>query len=231
MPVGDGARRVVRVVGLKSLTSRYRTAMSSTSDPSHTTPRLAVPLSGGGTTLQNLCEHIEAGQLDAKVVCVIASNHTCYGIERARSLGLPVHVLPRKDFADKHRFSASLFDRCREAKADLVCLAGFLSLLVIPDDYAGRVLNIHPSLLPKFGGKGMHGRHVHQAVIDAGETISGCTVHLADNTYDTGPTILQRTCPVEPDDTAETLADRVSDLEREAYPAAIASVWQDLQSR
>ncbi|MEM6505183.1 MAG: phosphoribosylglycinamide formyltransferase [Planctomycetota bacterium] len=191
-------------------------------------PRLAIALSGGGTTLVNLCDHIEEGSLDAEIGCVIASNPTCKGIERARQRGLPVHVLPRKNYSDKHAFSNELFQLCRGDGADLLCLAGFLSLLVIPDDFTGRVLNIHPSLLPKFGGKGMHGHHVHEAVIAAGETESGCTVHLADNTYDTGPLVLQKTCAVQPDDTADTLAGRVFELECDAYPQAITEHWQRL---
>ncbi|MEM9348226.1 MAG: phosphoribosylglycinamide formyltransferase [Planctomycetota bacterium] len=189
-------------------------------------PRLAIALSGGGTTMMNLCDCIEGGSLNAEIVCVIASNTTCKGIERAQQRGLSVQVLRRKDYSGKHAFSDELFQACRDRRADLLCLAGFLSLLVIPDDFAGRVLNIHPSLLPKFGGKGMHGHHVHQAVIDAGETESGCTVHLADNTYDTGPILLQKTCPVLPDDTADTLAGRVFELECDAYPQAITEHWQ-----
>lgn len=193
-------------------------------------PRLAVALSGGGTTLLNLHDRINAGTLDAEITCVIASNDHCKGIERAQARGLPVSVLPRKTYPDKHAFSDAVFASCRDANADLLVLAGFLSLLVIPHDFANRVLNIHPSLLPKFGGKGMHGHHVHQAVIDANEATSGCTVHLADNTYDTGPPLLQKTCPVLPDDTADTLADRVFALECDAYPQAITAHWQRIQN-
>lgn len=201
--------------------------MSDTNRP----PRLAVLLSGGGTTLLNLHERIADGRLAAEIACVVASNSTCRGIERAKNLGLTVHVLPRKQFDDKHAFSDAVFNACRDAKADLVCLAGFLSLLVIPSDYEGKVLNIHPSLLPKFGGKGMHGHHVHQAVLAANETESGCTVQLADNTYDTGPVVLQKTCPVEPNDTPETLAARVFELECEAYPEAILQMWTGSATR
>ena len=107
------------------------------------------------------------------------------------------------------------------AGADLVCLAGFLQLVLIPDDFAGRVLNIHPSLIPAFCGKGYHGRAVHEAVLAAGVKITGCTVHFADNEYDRGPIVLQRTVPVLDDDTADTLAARVFAAECEAYPEAI----------
>lgn len=188
--------------------------------------RLGVLLSGGGTTLVNLVERIKTKELDAEVAAVIASNDHCGGIERAEKLGLPCTVFRRKDFSvhGDHataRFSDAVFGRLRDAGVDLAVLAGFLSLLVIPDDFAGRVMNIHPSLLPRFGGRGMHGRHVHEAVLAAGETTSGCTVHLADNTYDTGPVLLRRTCEVRADDTPETLAARVFELEKEAYPEAI----------
>ncbi|MGB1126004.1 MAG: phosphoribosylglycinamide formyltransferase [Phycisphaeraceae bacterium] len=190
------------------------------------TPRLAVALSGGGTTLLNLDDRIKAGTFDAEIACVIASNDHCKGIERAKDRGFDVHVMPRKTYLDKHAFSDAVFSVCREANADLLILAGFLSLLVIPDDFSSRVLNIHPSLLPKFGGKGMHGHHVHEAVLAAGEATSGCTVHLADNTYDTGPPLLQKICPVLPDDTADKLADRVFELECDAYPEAISDHWR-----
>lgn len=189
-------------------------------------PLLVVAISGGGTTLLNLQDRIDRGELDASIVHVIASNPKAYekicDTQRFAILGLN-----RKKYDSKEAFSNAFFGWCRDCRADLVCLAGFLSLLVIPDDFAGKVLNIHPSLLPKFGGKGMHGQHVHQAVIDAKETQSGCTVHLCDNTYDTGPIVLQKTCPVEPDDTADTLAQRVFELECLAYPEAITKVWQN----
>ncbi|MGB0767872.1 MAG: phosphoribosylglycinamide formyltransferase [Phycisphaeraceae bacterium] len=191
------------------------------------TPRLMVAISGGGTTLLNLQDRIDAGQLDASIVHVIASNPKAYETirqtQRFAALGLY-----RSKYDNKAAYSKAFFAFCRDCHADLVVLAGFLSLLVIPDDFQGRVLNIHPSLLPKFGGKGMHGRHVHQAVIDAGETTSGCTVHLADNTYDTGPTLLQKTCPVHPGDTPDTLAKRVFALECQAYPQAITEHWEAL---
>ena len=203
---------------------------ASSNLPDFRGPRLAVALSGGGTTLLNLDDRIKAGTFSAEIACVIASNDHCKGIKRAKDRGFPVHVLPRKTYPDKHAFSDAVFAACRDAKADLLILAGFLSLLVIPEDYENRVLNIHPSLLPKFGGKGMHGHHVHEAVLSANETTSGCTVHLADNTYDTGPTLLQKTCPVLKGDTPDTLAARVFGLECDAYPQAITEHWQRIQN-
>ena len=194
--------------------------------------RLGVLLSGGGTTMLNLADQIRAGTLDASIQVVVASNDACRGIERARQLGLACEVVRRKDFQGDNAvamFSEAVFARLREAGVELVCMAGFLSLLVIPDDFAGRVMNIHPSLLPKFGGKGMHGLHVHSAVLAAGETTTGCTVHLADNTYDTGPVLLQQTCEVRPGETAQALAARVFELEKQAYPEAIRRFIQGRQ--
>jgi formyltetrahydrofolate-dependent phosphoribosylglycinamide formyltransferase len=208
--------------------------MPTRTEPDPRPARLGVLLSGGGTTMVNLAERIADSSLDASIAQVIASNDHCKGIDRAQQLGLPCTVVRRKDYSAQGdrataAFSEDIFKLLREAEVDVVCLAGFLSLLVIPDDFVGRVLNIHPSLLPKFGGKGMHGRHVHEAVLAAGETTTGCTVHLADNTYDTGPVVLQRSCDVLPGDTPEALAARVFELEKQAYPEAITRVARGLR--
>jgi formyltetrahydrofolate-dependent phosphoribosylglycinamide formyltransferase len=184
-------------------------------------PRLAVLLSGSGTTLQNLLDRIADGRLSASVVQVMSSKATAYGLERARNAGISAAFVERKACASLEEFSDKMFGPCREAKADIVCLAGFLQLVRIPDDYMGRVLNIHPALIPAFCGKGYHGRHVHEAVLASGVKLTGCTVHFADNEYDNGPIIVQRACPVHDDDTAETLAGRVFAEECEAYPEAI----------
>jgi phosphoribosylglycinamide formyltransferase 1 len=152
---------------------------------------------------------------------VVSSRSDAFGVQRARNLGLPCHVVARKDAPSVAAFSDDIFRHIREAKADLVCLAGFLSLLEIPPDFSGRVINIHPALLPSFGGKGMHGHHVHEAVLKAGCKVSGCTVHLADQTYDTGRILVQRCCPVLDTDTPDTLAKRVFEQECIAYPEAI----------
>ena len=183
--------------------------------------KLAVLLSGGGRSLQNLIDRIAAGTLDAEIVLVLASNDSAGGLQRAESAGIPAHVVSRKAYADAEDFAMRVFSLVRESRADLVCLAGFLSLLPIPDDFLGRVLNIHPALLPSFGGKGMYGNKVHRAVLEHGCKVSGCTVHFADNTYDTGPILVQRCCEVREDDTADTLAARVFAEECEAYPQAI----------
>jgi phosphoribosylglycinamide formyltransferase 1 len=182
--------------------------------------RLAVFISGGGTTLVNLHEQIVRGELAAEIVLVLASRE-CRGVERALELGLPTQVVPRQEYADVETFSAALFDECRKAGAGLVALAGFLSRIQIPDDYAGRVMNIHPALIPAFCGQGMYGRRVHEAVLARGCKVTGCTVHFCDNEYDHGPIILQRTVPVQDDDDPDTLAARVFEAECEAYPEAI----------
>ncbi len=183
--------------------------------------RIAVLISGGGTTLQNLLDRSADGRVPAQVVVVVSSRADAYGLTRAARAGVPVSVVERKACASREEFSDRVFESCRVADADLVCLAGFLQLVQIPDDFAGRVMNIHPALIPAFCGKGFHGRHVHEAVLASGVKISGCTVHFADNEYDQGPIILQRTVPVLDDDTPDTLAARVFEQECEAYPEAI----------
>lgn len=184
--------------------------------------KLAVLVSGSGTTLQNLIDVIGAGQLDAEVRVVIGSRDGLKGIERAHAAGIMNFVVDRKAFGeDCVSFSKQVFALIDDASVDLVLTAGWLCLLDVPERYAGKIINIHPSLLPSFGGKGMFGRKVHQAVLDYGCKVSGCTVHFVDATYDTGAVILQRTCEVREDDTPETLAARVFEEEKVAFPQAI----------
>jgi phosphoribosylglycinamide formyltransferase 1 len=183
--------------------------------------RLAVLISAGGTTLQNIIDHFEAGKLDARIVTVISSRPGVYGLVRAKEAGLPTEIVTRKEAGSREEFGRRMFDVVRRSEAELVCLAGFLELLPIPDDFENRVINIHPSLIPAFCGKGFYGHHVHKAVIEGGVKISGCTVHFADNVFDHGPIILQRAVQVLDDDTPETLASRVHDAECLAFPEAI----------
>ena len=184
------------------------------------TLRLAVLLSGSGRTLENLLDRIAAGRLTASVERVVSSRGDVRGVRLAEQAGIPVTVLPPagRPLAD---WSDAIFTACREANPDLVVMAGFLHLVAIPADFVGRVINIHPALLPAFGGKGFHGMHVHRAVIARGCTVSGCTVHLVDNEYDHGRILLQKTVPVLRDDTAESLAARVFAVECETLPEAI----------
>jgi phosphoribosylglycinamide formyltransferase-1 len=183
--------------------------------------RLAVCVSGGGTTLQNLIDLIRAGKLNATIVQVVASRPKIGAIPRAEAARIPLALASRGASQTPPGFSASVFNPIRHSKADLVVLSGFLSLIEIPPEYHMRVINVHPSLIPAFSGKGFYGAAVHQAVLDAGVKVSGCTVHFADSTYDTGPIILQRTVPVQENDTAETLAARVFKAECQALPEAI----------
>jgi len=183
--------------------------------------RLVVLLSGSGTTLQNIIDHIERGALDATVACVIGSRRDAYGLERARKHGIPAVALPRKDFPDDAAFNDAIWAEVRRHEADLVVLAGFMLLLHVRDDFRNRIMNIHPALIPAFCGKGMYGHHVHKAVLEHGVKVTGATVHFVDEEYDHGPIILQEAVPVLPDDTPDTLAERVQAKERELYPRAI----------
>ncbi|MBI3865827.1 MAG: phosphoribosylglycinamide formyltransferase [Planctomycetia bacterium] len=183
--------------------------------------RLGVLISGGGTTLANFVEQIAAGSLSAEIALVIASRGDCVGVGRARQAGLRCEVVERKSFAGAAEFSQAVFALCREARVDLVTLAGFLSLIEIPGDFQYRVMNIHPALIPAFCGPGFYGHKVHEAVLARGARVSGCTIHFADNDYDHGPIITQVAVDVHDDDTADTLAARVFAAECRAYPEAI----------
>jgi len=193
-----------------------------TSDRSRTKPiRLGVLISGGGTTLINILEYIRQGRLNAKVAVVISSRSTVAGVEKAKNAGLDVKIVRKKDYPDIDEFSRRIEDELAAANVDLVVQGGWLCLWKIPDRYENRVMNIHPALLPSFGGQGMWGHYVHEAVLKAGCKISGCTVHFCSNEYDKGPIIVQRACQVKDDDTPETLAARVFEQECIAYPQAI----------
>jgi len=179
---------------------------------------LAVFISGSGRTLANLIQRCDSGDLPARIALVVASRD-CKGVSIAEQAGIPCRTIKRSLRPDE------LADLAAEHAIDWVVLAGYLRLLPVPPQLDGRIVNIHPALLPDFGGPGMHGRFVHNAVLDAfhrGElTETGCTVHLCDATYDTGPIVLQARCPVSPEDDAATLARRVFDLELETYPKAL----------
>jgi formyltetrahydrofolate-dependent phosphoribosylglycinamide formyltransferase len=197
------------------------TSFRPVSEPLDRPIRLAALISGGGTTVLNFDEQIRAGRLDAEIGVVIASRPDCGGIAKAEAAGLPVRVVNRKEFGSVEAFSEAVFSAVDESRADLVTLAGFLCLLRIPERFRLRVMNIHPSLIPAFSGKGYHGLHVHAAAIDRGVKVSGCTVHFADNEYDHGPIVVQKAVPVFDADRPEDLAARVFAAECEAYPEAI----------
>jgi phosphoribosylglycinamide formyltransferase 1 len=183
--------------------------------------RLAVFLSGSGTTLQNLIDSIAAGQLSAIIAVVIASRPDAYGLVRAKRYGLNAVCIARRAYQDRQSYDDEIDRILDRYRPDLIALAGYLHHFRIAPQYRGRVMNIHPSLLPAFCGKGFYGLRVHRAALDYGVKVSGCSVHFADEEYDHGPIILQRVVPVFDTDTPEELAARVAMEEREAYPEAI----------
>lgn len=185
------------------------------------TLHLAVLVSGGGRSLENLAERIRAGELPARIAVVLSNTAKAFALERAQRLGLESVVIPHGQHATPEAFSAAVFRELESRDVDLAVLAGFLRLLVIPDAWLGRVINIHPALLPAFGGKGFYGERVHQAVLDRGVQFTGCTVHYVTNEYDSGPILLQRCIEVRPGDDAHSLAERVFEEEKIALPEAI----------
>jgi len=189
---------------------------------------LGVLVSGGGTNLQSIINACETGILKdkARVAIVISNKSDAYALERAKKHGIDALFVDRKTCADGVAFNERLIAALKERKVDLVCLAGYL-LKLEPNfvkAFHRRILNIHPALLPKFGGKGMYGHHVHSAVVAAGEQESGATVHWVDEEYDHGAAIIQGKVPVLAGDTCETLARRVLEVEHRIYPEAILKV-------
>lgn len=183
--------------------------------------RLGVLVSGGGRSLENLVERQRAGTLAGDVVTVLANVTSAFALERARRLGIAAAVVRPRDHDSPAAFARAVFQRLEEHGVDLALMAGYLVRLPLEDSWRGRVLNIHPALLPAFGGHGYYGRRVHEAVRAAGVKVSGCTVHFVDDEYDHGPIILQRTVPVAFEDDLDAIAARVFAAECEAYPEAI----------
>jgi formyltetrahydrofolate-dependent phosphoribosylglycinamide formyltransferase len=183
--------------------------------------RLAVLLSGEGTSLENLFEKIESGELPATISVVIASKADAGGLARARRRGVPAVAVPRKQYADVAAFNDRLHEVLAEHPVDLVALLGFLSPFLSRGRFDGRVLNTHPALVPAFSGKGFYGHRVHEAVLARGCKVSGATVHFCDDEYDHGPILLQEAVPVLDGDTPDTLAARVQAAERRIVPEAI----------
>jgi len=187
----------------------------------HKQIRLGILLSGSGRTMVNIAEYIQRGELEAEIAVVISSRGKVAGVEKACKLGIEPHIVRKKDYPDLAEFSGKITKILEEARVDLVLQCGWLCLWKIPDHLENRVMNIHPALLPSFGGQGMWGHHVHEAVLARGCKISGCTVHFVTNEYDAGPIIVQRCCEVKEDDDGEQLAGRVFEQECRAYPEAI----------
>lgn len=182
--------------------------------------KIAILASGEGTNAENIIRYFSIRKT-AEVVVVITNKQQAGVLERAGRLGIPAEIIPAQGFTE-----GIALDTLHRYGADFIVLAGFL--LKVPDgilhDYSNRIVNIHPALLPKFGGKGMYGNRVHEAVIAAAEKESGITIHFINEHYDEGSTIFQATCPVTPDDTPETLAARVHALEYEYFPQVIERI-------
>lgn len=189
--------------------------------------RLAFLVSGGGTDMQSVFDAIDEGAIDARTVLVISSNARAYALTRAAKRGIEVAVLDRGDFGGSAEARDCEIKRRLDAcKADLVILAGYLGILseCVTEAYAKRIINIHPALLPKFGGRGFYGINVHRAVLAAGETESGATVHYVDGGTDTGEIIRQVRVQVRPGDTPESLAERVLEAEHRLLPEVVAEL-------
>ena len=182
---------------------------------------MGVFLSGSGSTLQNFIDLRAKGELPVDIAFVLSSRENAFGLERAKKAGIPTEVVSRKKAADWKTFNQGCVEVLERYKPDLLVLAGFMSLFKAPASYAGRVMNVHPALIPAFCGKGYYGHHVHEAVIASGVRYSGATVHFTDDEYDHGPIILQRPVEVDYEDTPDTLAERAQAMERELYPEAI----------
>jgi formyltetrahydrofolate-dependent phosphoribosylglycinamide formyltransferase len=186
--------------------------------------RIAILVSGHGrgSNMAAIIDACQRGEIDGQVVLVIGTRREAPALQRAAEKGVCTRVISPRQLGEEE-YAQRLLHALGEAQVDLVCLAGYMRLLPVPvvRAYAGRVMNIHPALLPLFGGKGMYGEHVHQAVLESGVKVSGCTVHFVDEHYDTGPIIVQRCVPVEEDDTWETLAARVLVQEHQAYVQAV----------
>lgn len=186
--------------------------------------RIAVLVSGHGrgSNMAAIIDACQRGEIDGQVVLVIGTRSEAPALQRAAEKGVPTRVISPRNLSEEE-YAQRLLHALNEAQVDIVCLAGYMRLLPLPvvQAYAGRVMNIHPALLPLFGGKGMYGEHVHRAVLESGMKVSGCTVHFVDEHYDTGPIIVQRCVPVEEDDTWETLAARVLVQEHQAYVQAV----------
>lgn len=184
--------------------------------------KIAVLISGSGRTLKNFIDLAAEDQLPVEIKLVVSSSPTAGGLKFAEEAGVPTCVVRREGFAKgaagDEAFGNAIFAACRDANVDYVAMAGFMKLAPVPPDFAGRVVNIHPALIPAFCGAGMYGDRVHKAVLDAGVKVTGCTVHFVDNVYDHGPIIWQQPVPVFEDDTPDMLGKRVFEAEKEAYP-------------
>ena len=189
--------------------------------------RIAFLLSGSGSTLANLLKHIESDAVPAQVVKVISSRSHVRGLEIASEADIPSSVIRRRDYEDTEAFSEAISAELDECEPDLVVFGGFMCYYLPPERYLQRIINVHPALIPAFCGKGMYGDHVHEAVLEYGVKVTGCTVHFVDEIYDHGPIIAQNVVEVEPDDTVESLRERVRSEERKLLPQVVKLICED----
>lgn len=190
--------------------------------------RAAVLLSGGGRTLENFLERIEEGTLPLRIVAVVSSRSDVRGVEVAGAAGLPLGVFRRRDFPDTAAHNAAVNGFLAPHAPQIIVLAGYLCLYTPPVGFAGPVVNIHPALLPRYGGQGYYGDKVHQAVLAAGDSETGCTVHLVEPEYDSGRILAQRRVPVLASDDVGSLAARVFAAECALYPEVLAELARSL---
>jgi len=193
--------------------------------------RVAVLLSGSGRTLENFLERTAAADTLYRIVCVVSSRGDVRGVEIAEKAGLPCAVFRRKDHASVAEHNAAINDWLASYAPQIIALAGYLCFYTAPTDFGGPVVNIHPALLPRYGGKGYYGDRVHEAVLAAGDKESGCTVHLVDDQYDHGEILAQSRVPVAADDDLHSLAARIFAAECELYPEVLARLSRDLRAR
>lgn len=191
--------------------------------------KIGVLVSGSGSNLQAIIDAVNQGQIDAGIGVVISNKAGVYALERATANHIPTRVIDHRKYLTVVDFTRAILETMREFQIDLICLAGFLRILdrILVDAYPNRILNIHPALLPAFGGKGMYGHHVHEAVIASGAKFSGATVHIVTADPDVGPIVTQGIVPVEDSDTPDSLARKVLCIEHQIYPLAIKMVLED----
>ena len=191
--------------------------------------RIAVFASGTGSNFKNILEQSKKGLFKAKIVLLVTDNLNAGAIQTARSNSIPVKIFSKNDFVNREELNVQMLNTLKEYKVDIIVLAGYLKLIGknIVSQYNNKILNIHPALLPSFGGKGMYGHHVHQAVYDYGVKVSGATVHLVNENYDDGAIVLQKTCSIEGLTSPEEIAKRVLKIEHEIYPLAVKLLVED----
>ncbi len=191
--------------------------------------KIAFLLSGSGSTLENLLDHIASNKVQAQVAVVISSREGVFGLERAKKWRIPYEVIPYIKYKKNkiEEYSQKITRVIDSYQVDLIVLGGFMSRYILPDKYKDKAINIHPALIPSFCGKGFYGEKVHQAVINYGAKITGCTVHFIDNEYDNGPIIAQESIAVLEDDTPQTLQERVVNLEQKVYPKVIQTIVEN----